>query len=70
MKVALSRGGTVRGPVRLWRELRAEAHHLREIGEEGESPATPVITIAEVVLFLLPIFGLMLGLALIAYHYG
>jgi hypothetical protein len=70
VKVAVSNGRPVRGPVRLWRELRAEAHHLREIGEEGESAATPAISIAEVALFVLPIFCVMLGLGLLAYHFA
>jgi hypothetical protein len=50
------------------RRIEAEAHHLLEIEEVGESGETPLIAILGVILFLLPIFALMLGLAFAAYY--
>jgi hypothetical protein len=54
----------VRRPVR---RIEAEAEHLYEVERIGDSPETPFIAILGVVLFLLPIFTLMLGLAFAAY---
>jgi hypothetical protein len=48
--------------------LEAETHHLHEIEQRGESGATPFIAIGGLILFLLPIFLVMLGLALAAYY--
>jgi hypothetical protein len=50
------------------RKTEAEAHHLHEVEQEGESGETPFIAILGIVLFLLPIFLVMLGLALLAYY--
>ncbi len=50
------------------RNVEAEAHHLHEVEQEGESGETPFIAILGIVLFLVPIFLLMLGLALAAYY--
>jgi len=50
------------------RKIEAEAEHLREVEAVGESPETPFIAILGVVLFLLPIFTLMLGLSFAAYY--
>lgn len=50
------------------RKLEAEPHHLHEIEREGEAGATPFIAIGGLILFLLPIFLLMLGLAFTAYY--
>jgi hypothetical protein len=50
------------------RRIEAEAHHLHEIEELGESGETPFIAILGVILFLLPIFGVMLALAFTAYY--
>jgi hypothetical protein len=47
----------LRHPVR---KVEEEAHHLREIEEVGESGETPFIAILGVILFLLPIFAVML----------
>ena len=49
-------------------KLEAEAQHLHEIERRGESPATPLIAFGGLILFLLPIFLVMLGLALAAYY--
>jgi hypothetical protein len=49
-------------------KLEAEAQHLHEIEQRGESPATPLIAFGGLILFLLPIFLVMLGLALAAYY--
>jgi hypothetical protein len=49
-------------------KLEAEAHHLHEIEQRGESGATPLIAFGGLILFLLPIFLVMLGLALAAYY--
>jgi hypothetical protein len=54
--------------VRPVRKLEAEARHLHEIEQEGESAEAPFIAILGIVLFLVPIFLLMLGLALAAYY--
>ena len=48
------------------RKVEAEAHHLHEIETVGDSGETPFIAILGVILFLLPIFALMLGLAIAA----
>jgi hypothetical protein len=50
------------------RKLEDEAHHLREVEQEGESAEAPFIAILGVFLFLFPIFLLMLGIALAAYY--
>lgn len=49
-------------------KLESEAHHLHEIEQRGESGATPFIAIGGLILFLLPIFLVLLGLALAAYY--
>ena len=48
------------------RKVEAEAHHLHEVEIVGDSGETPFIAILGVVLFLLPIFAFMLGLAIAA----
>ena len=48
--------------------IEAEAHHLHEIEERGESGATPLITLLGVAMFLLPILALMMGIAFAAYY--
>ncbi|MGZ4335032.1 MAG: hypothetical protein ACXVRJ_12290 [Gaiellaceae bacterium] len=45
-----------------------EAEHLHEIEQRGESAETPLIAILGLILFLLPIFAIMLGLAFGAYY--
>jgi hypothetical protein len=49
-------------------KVEAEAHHLHEIEQRGESGATPFIAFGGLILFLLPIFLVMLGIALAAYY--
>jgi hypothetical protein len=44
----------------------AEVHQLHEVELRGASGETPFIAILGLLLFLLPIFALMLGLALLA----
>ena len=51
-----------------FRKAEAEAHHLHEIEETGESGETPYIAILGVFLFIFPIFLILLGVALIAYY--
>jgi len=46
------------------RKVEAKAHHLHELEQTGDSGETPLIAILGLFLFLLPIFLLMLGLAL------
>jgi hypothetical protein len=55
----------LRWPVR---EVAAEAHHLHEVEREGESGETPFIAILGLIIFLLPIFVLVLGIAVAAYY--
>jgi hypothetical protein len=50
------------------RKVEAEAQHLHEVEEVGESGETPAIAMFGVFLFLLPLFLIMLGLALLAAH--
>ena len=50
------------------RNVEAEAHHLREVEEAGEAGETPFVVIGGVVLFLVPIFLLLLAVALAAYY--
>jgi len=45
-----------------------EVEHLHEIEQKGESAETPLIAILGLILFLLPIFAVMLGLAFGAYY--
>jgi hypothetical protein len=43
--------------------IEAEAHHLREVEQAGESGETPAIAIAGLLLFLLPLAVLFMALA-------
>jgi hypothetical protein len=57
------------GPPRSWSpRLRRTAQELHAVELEGESAATPAIVLSEVILFLLPIFLAMLGVAFAAYY--
>ena len=57
--------GAFRHPVQA---VEAEASHLHQIEEAGESGETPFIAILGVFLFLLPLFLLLLGIAFGAYY--
>ena len=48
--------------------VEAQAHHLIEVERAGESGETPFIVLIGIVLFLLPIFGVIVGLAFAAYY--
>jgi len=50
------------------RAVEEEAHHLREVEQAGESGETPFVAILGLILFLLPIFAVMLGAAFAAYY--
>lgn len=52
--------------VRSVHAVEAEVDHLHEIERDGQSGETPFIAILGVFLFLLPIFGIMFGLAVAA----
>jgi hypothetical protein len=49
-------------------KVEAEAVHLHEVEQRGDSAATPFIAIGGLILFLLPIFLVLLGLAFAAYY--
>lgn len=46
-----------------------EEHHLVELAREGDTAATPVILIGEIVVFLSVVFALVLGVSLVAYYW-
>jgi len=54
----------LRHPVK---RLEHEAGHLHEVEQAGESEVTPLIAIAGIILFLLPIVAIVLGLSFAAY---
>jgi hypothetical protein len=51
-----------------FRKMEDEVHHLEEVERAGESPETPLIAFLGIILFLLPIFAVMLGLFFAAYY--
>jgi hypothetical protein len=57
-----------RGVLRPVQKVEAEAHHLHEVEQLGESPETPAIAFLGIFLFVFPIFLLMLVIAFAAYH--
>jgi hypothetical protein len=57
--------GVFRRPVQ---GIEAEAEHLHEVERKGESGTTPLIAIFGIILFLAPIFLVILGLSLAAYY--
>lgn len=57
-RVALDRG----------RRLETDAVHLHDVEKRGEEAATPFIAVGGVILFLLPIFLFLLGVAFAAYY--
>ena len=53
------------------RRVEGEAHHLHEVEQVGESGETPFIAILGLLFFLVPVFVVILGLALLfAYLFG
>jgi hypothetical protein len=59
--------GFVRHPIHATVE---EAAHLREVAEEGESPATPVIVVAAVLVFVVPLVVVLTLLAFGTSHFA
>ena len=53
---------------RPFRDVEDAVRHLHELEEEGESPATPAISILQVLLVVGPIFVLILGLSFLGYY--
>jgi hypothetical protein len=50
------------------RKIESEAEHLRDVERLGEAGGTPFVAMLGVILFLFPIFCVMLGLAFAAYY--
>jgi hypothetical protein len=50
--------------------VRDEVAHLHELEVEGESAATPVVALVEVVLFLIPVLVLIAAVTFAAYYLG
>jgi hypothetical protein len=59
------RSGAHHHPLKL---AKHEVEHLREVADKGESPATPVILIAGLLLILVPLAGLWIWLVLSLYN--
>lgn len=57
-----------RTAARAWHRLRDRTGRLHARELEGESAATPAILLAEVILFLIPIFLTMAALTFAAYY--
>ena len=53
---------------RIVHDPRAEAHRLEAVGAEGETGSTPFIEIGVVLRVLVPIFLVMLAIALVVYY--
>jgi hypothetical protein len=49
-------------------KLESEVSHLHDVEQRGESGETPFIAIGGLILFLLPIFLFMAGVAFAAYY--
>jgi hypothetical protein len=47
-----------------------EAAHLRDVAENGESPATPVIVVAAVLVFVVPLVAVLTLLAFGIAHFA
>lgn len=50
------------------RKIEAEAEHLREVEQAGESGETPYIVMLGLLFFLAPLFLLLVGLAFAGYY--
>ena len=59
---------TLHSALRLIRSAEAEAHHLHVVEQKGEAGETPLIVILGLILFCLPVFLVMTGLAFAAYY--
>ena len=71
VRASVSHAGSLYSRVFGWlrhplRGTEAEAHHLYEVERAGTSAATPLIAFLGVILFIVPIFLVMLGVALLA----
>jgi hypothetical protein len=55
----------LRRPVR---KIQAEADHLREVEQAGESGETPYIVMLGLLFFLVPLFLVIVGLAFAGYY--
>ena len=53
---------------RLLRDPRGEGQRLRDLADDGESPATPFIEIGVVARWVIPLVILVVGLALAVYY--
>ena len=51
-----------------FRSIESEAEHLVEIERKGESAETPLVVLLGLILFLLPIFLVLLGVAFVVYY--
>ena len=72
-RAGIRHAGSLYGRMFRWvlrpiRKVEAEAHHIREIEQAGDSGETPFIAMLGVILFLLPIFAFMVGVAIAAAH--
>jgi hypothetical protein len=63
---SLPRGDAVRHPVE---HVKHEVEHLREVADAGESAATPLILIAGILLFLVPLAALWIWGVLFLYNW-
>jgi hypothetical protein len=61
-------GRSLHAALRPIRSAEADVRHLHAIEHEGEADKTPFIAIIGLILFFLPIFLVMVGLALAAYY--
>jgi hypothetical protein len=61
-------GRTLPAVLRLIRTAGAETQHLHAVEQKGEADETPFIAIFGLVLFFLPVFLVMTGLAFAAYY--
>ena len=50
------------------RRAEAEARHLHQIEREGEAAETPLIALLGLMLFLLPVFLVIVALTFVAYY--
>jgi hypothetical protein len=66
-KNAERRDGFVLHPIHATVE---EAAHLRDVAEEGKSPATPVIVVAAVLVFVVPLVAVLTLLAFGVAHFA